>query len=88
MIRHLFSVRYDVSKKQDEKLSKKWAKYGDYRKFSFKKVRQAVLDELEELKAALESEDYLDFEIRDEILDVRNTTEFLWDFLNQRSKKK
>jgi len=82
MLSRLSIIRLDLSQHQNEKLARRWDEYGDYRKFGFNLVKKAVLDELNELKDAIEQKGFQ--EIKDEILDVRNTTEFLWDMLSRR----
>jgi len=89
MLDHLRKTRHDLRSFQDGKLLIGWNKHGDYRTWNSEIVVGACLDELDELKKALEplmydSDEKFDVEsVKDEILDVRNTTEFLWDYITQ-----
>ena len=79
MIGRLSRIRQNIEDEQNKKLAKRWDKYGDYRDWKLSGIFDHLLLEIQELEKALLNEG--PNEIKDEILDVRNCTEFLWDFL-------
>lgn len=79
MLDHLDQVRKSMAGAQNTKLMLRWADYGDYRQYSLDAIIESAIDEMDELAEALAILGPSD--IRDEVLDVRNTTEFLWDVL-------
>lgn len=79
MIDRLKVVREELSKRQDAKLKEKWEKHGDYRQWRIGQIAKAVIREMEELEEAIAIKG-IDA-IEDEIIDVRNTVEFLFDLL-------
>jgi len=81
MVRHLEFVRFDLGTHQNNKLEAKWDKYGDYRNWTVIAAVKALYDELLELKSSIDKGDIKN--MKEEIIDVRNTSEFLWDFLSK-----
>lgn len=79
MLGRLGSIRKDMAKAQDGKLIKLWDDKGDYKDAPLGAIVDKLKEECFELYDALKQKGPDD--IRDEILDVRNVTEFLWDIL-------
>jgi len=79
MLDRLAQVRTSMAGAQNTKLMTKWANYGDYRQFSMGDIIDHLKGEMDELDEALRILGPSD--IRDEVLDVANCLEFLWDVL-------
>ena len=79
MLGRLGTIRKDMGNAQDGKLLKLWEDKGDYRDESLGVIVDKLKEECFELYNALRQKGPDD--IRDEIIDVRNVTEFLWDIL-------
>ena len=77
MLDRLGRVRMSMAGAQNTKLITKWADYGDYRQYSMGDIIDHTKGELDELDEALRTLGPSD--IRDEVLDVANCLEFLWD---------
>lgn len=79
MLNRLDQVRKSMAGAKNTKLMMRWADYGDYRNFEVGDVIDHLDLEIEELRVALARLGPTD--IRDEVLDVANCLEFLWDVL-------
>ena len=79
MLGRLGTIRKDMAQAQDGKLIKLWNEKGDYKDAPLGAIIEKLKEELGELHEALRQ--YGPCDIKDEILDVRNVTEFLWDLL-------
>ena len=81
MIYHLEEVRDKIKHHQNRKLVNKWDKHGDYRKWDIEIIINALKKEIDELLEALKILGPDDIIV--EIVDVRNCTEFLFDYLSR-----
>lgn len=79
MLNRLDLVRSTMVRPKNLKLLLKWEKHGDYRQWPLENIIEAVIKEMDELAEALAIKGPSD--IRDEIVDVANTLDFLWDKL-------
>ena len=79
MLEYLEQVRKSMTGAQNNKLMFRWADYGDYRQYSLDEIIESAIKEMDELAEALAILGPSD--IRDEVIDVRNTGEFIWDVL-------
>lgn len=79
MLGRLGRIREDIAKAQDSKIIELWDEKGDYQYAPLSTLVDKLKEECWELYKALREEG--PESIRDEIVDVRNVTEFLWDIL-------
>ena len=79
MLDRLGQIRRSMNGAKNTKLMMRWEKHGDYRQYSLTDLIDALSDEFDELTEALSVLGPSD--IRDEVLDVVNQLEFLWDVL-------
>ena len=86
MLSRLETLRDQISWEQNKKLVKLWDDKGDYREAPLTIIIKKFREEAWELFEALNEKGIDD--IRDEIIDVRNVTEFLWDVLSIESDTK
>lgn len=80
MLDRLAQVRRSMDGAKNTKLMTKWADYGDYRKYQIGDILDHLTSETKELADAIECGEGLS-EIRDEIIDVANVLEMVWDVL-------
>ena len=82
----LYIVREQMGPAKNDKLSRRWPTHGDYRQHNTAFIIKRVRDEMKELKETLDC----NFphaipqarRIRDEVIDVSNMLDFLWDMLD------
>ena len=79
MLDRLDQVRKSMAGAKNTKLMMRWEKHGEYRQWPLDAIIEAVIKEMDELAEALAVLGPSD--IRDEVVDVANCLEFLWDVL-------
>ena len=79
MIDRLDQVRKSMAGAKNTKLMTKWVDYGDYKQYDVGDIMDHLDLEIDELQVALAKLGPTD--IRDEVIDVANCLEFLWDVL-------
>lgn len=85
-IDRLWKIREGMNEDKDIKLSRRWRKHGDYRQWKLKIILEALDKEIKELKDELNCKypraTPQARRIKDEIIDVSNVLDFLYDVLN------
>lgn len=82
MLYRLRNIRADMTPHKSAKIRGKWDEKGDYRAYGIGGVINSLLDEMKELKQALNSKG--PDEIKGEVVDVSNMLDMLWDCLTYR----
>ena len=80
MLDRLHKVRNNMGIHKDNKLAMRWVRYGDYRDWSIEGVSAHLAKEMLELADAIESDDR--GQIKDEVMEVSNILDMLWDLLS------
>jgi len=79
MLDRLKTRRIVLNASKDDKLRARWEKYGDYRKYPLEALIDAWENEAREFGSALKF--YGPVDILDELVDVINQLEFIYDVL-------
>jgi hypothetical protein len=79
MLDHLDWVRSTMVGPKNTKLLMRWEQHGEYRQWPLDNIIEAVIKEMDELAEALAIKSPSD--IREEVVDVANVLDFLWDKL-------
>ena len=82
----LYTIRDKMASSKNDKLSRRWPTHGDYRQHNTAFIIKRVRDEVKELNESLDC-NYPHAipqarRIKDEVIDVSNMLDFLWDALN------
>lgn len=80
MLDRIHGIRISMGIHKDNKLAKRWVRYGDYRDWLIEGVTDHLAKEILELADAMESGERP--KIKDEVMDVSNILDMLWDLLS------
>ena len=88
MLDRLDVVRAEMVKFKNNKMLHKWEKRGDYKDAKLSEIVDGIFEEIEELAVAMDPGtdgifyDQALAKIQEEVIDVINTLEMLWDALD------
>lgn len=82
MLDRLDQARGSMNGAKNSKLAMRWGRHGDYNQWPVGDVVDHLYKEWVELTEALESAKYDIGAVRDEVVDVVNILEMLWDILD------
>lgn len=86
MLYRLIQVRNSVDRAKNQKLLIRWPKRGDYIKIPAGDIVDHIFEEFEEFAEAVDGPpdppNGYGFKLRDEVVDIINCLEMLWDVLD------